>query len=142
MPRLIGEAHARSLIYSGKPLDAREARNIDLVNPVALAEEVLVVVQELARTNVVCLAVTLRPVKSVLDGVGYRRAGCQAGRHECHRLAISVGCGRRIGGGFLGETATEILIKPGSVGVESVQATLAPVKVFLMGGVPARYSPT
>ncbi|MBI4736402.1 MAG: enoyl-CoA hydratase/isomerase family protein [candidate division NC10 bacterium] len=67
LPRLIGEAHARELIYTGEPVDAREAWRIGLVNRVAPAGQALRVAQELGRTIASRPALTLRTVKAVMD---------------------------------------------------------------------------
>jgi enoyl-CoA hydratase/carnithine racemase len=67
LPRLIGEARARELIYTGEPVDAREAWRLGLVNRLAPAGQALAVAQELGRTIAARSAVTLRTVKAVLD---------------------------------------------------------------------------
>ncbi|OGC00274.1 MAG: enoyl-CoA hydratase [candidate division NC10 bacterium RIFCSPLOWO2_12_FULL_66_18] len=67
LPRLIGEARARELIYTGEPVDAREAWRIGLVNRVAPAGRALGVAQELGRTIASRSALTLRTVKAVMD---------------------------------------------------------------------------
>jgi enoyl-CoA hydratase/carnithine racemase len=67
LPRLIGESRARELIYTGEPVDAREAWRIGLVNRVAPAGQGLATAQGLARVIASRSAVTLRTVKSVMD---------------------------------------------------------------------------
>jgi len=67
LPRLIGEARARELIYTGEPVDAREAWRIGLVNRVAPAGQALGAAQELGRTIASRSALTLRTVKAVMD---------------------------------------------------------------------------
>lgn len=67
LPRLIGEARARELIYTGEPVDAQEAWRIGLVNRVAPAGQALAAAQELGRTIAAKPAVTLRTVKAVMD---------------------------------------------------------------------------
>jgi enoyl-CoA hydratase/carnithine racemase len=67
LPRLIGEARARELIYTGEPVDAREAWRLGLVNRVAPAGQALAVAQELGRTIAARSTLTLRTVKAVLD---------------------------------------------------------------------------
>jgi enoyl-CoA hydratase len=67
LPRLIGEARARELIYTGEPIDAQEAWRLGLVNRVAPAGQALAAAQDLARTIAAKASVTLRTVKAVLD---------------------------------------------------------------------------
>jgi len=67
LPRLIGESRARELIYTGEPVDAREAWRIGLINRVAPAGQALAAAQELARTIASRSGVTLRTLKSVMD---------------------------------------------------------------------------
>jgi len=67
LPRLIGEARARELIYTGEPVEAREAWRLGLVNRVAPAGQALAAAQALGRTIAERAAVTLRTVKAVLD---------------------------------------------------------------------------
>ena len=67
LPRLIGEARARELIYTGEPVDAREAWRLGLVNRVAPAGQALAAAQELGRTIAERSGPTLRTVKAVLD---------------------------------------------------------------------------
>ncbi len=67
LPRLIGEARARELIYTGEPVDAREAWRIGLVNRVAPAGQALAEAQDLGRMIAAKSAVTLRTVKAVMD---------------------------------------------------------------------------
>lgn len=67
LPRLIGEARARELIYTGDPVDAREAWRLGLVNRVAPAGQALAVGHELGRTIAERSGFTLRTVKAVMD---------------------------------------------------------------------------
>jgi enoyl-CoA hydratase/carnithine racemase len=67
LPRLIGEARARELIYTGDPVDAQEAWRLGLVNRVAPAGQALEAAQALGRRIAARSAETLRTVKAVLD---------------------------------------------------------------------------
>jgi enoyl-CoA hydratase/carnithine racemase len=67
LPRLIGEARARELIYTGEPVEAAEAWRIGLANRVVPAGQALAAAQELGRTIAARPAVTLRAVKAVMD---------------------------------------------------------------------------
>jgi enoyl-CoA hydratase/carnithine racemase len=67
LPRLIGEARARELIYTGEPVDAREAWRLGLVNRLAPAGQALALAQELGRAIATQSGHTLRTVKTVLD---------------------------------------------------------------------------
>jgi enoyl-CoA hydratase len=67
LPRLVGESRARELIYTGEPIDAREAWRIGLVNRVAPAGQALAAAEALGRSIARHAALTLRTVKSVLD---------------------------------------------------------------------------
>jgi len=71
LPRLVGEARARELIYTGELIDAQEAWRIGLVNRVVPAGQALEGARALARTIAERPGLTLRTVKSVMDrGLG------------------------------------------------------------------------
>jgi enoyl-CoA hydratase len=67
LPRLIGDARARELIYTGEPVDAREAWRLGLVNRVAPAGKALKAAQGLGRMIAERPGITLRTVKAVMD---------------------------------------------------------------------------
>lgn len=67
LPRLIGESRARELIYTGEPVEAREAWRLGLVNRVVPAGEALAAAQALGRAIAEKPAITLRTVKAVMD---------------------------------------------------------------------------
>ncbi|MCX5735052.1 MAG: enoyl-CoA hydratase-related protein [candidate division NC10 bacterium] len=67
LPRLIGESRARELIYTGEPVDAREAWRLGLVNRVVPAGQALAAAQELGHTIAERSGLTLRTVKAVMD---------------------------------------------------------------------------
>jgi enoyl-CoA hydratase/carnithine racemase len=96
LPRLIGEARARELIYTGEPVDAQEAWRIGLVNRVAPAGQALATAQALARAIASRPAVTLRTVKSVMD------RGLAMNLLQAQQLAIEA-----IGELFQSETVRE-----------------------------------
>jgi len=84
LPRLIGEARAREIIYTGEFVDAQEAWRIGLVNRVAPAGQAMVVAQELGRSIAAKAAVTLRTIKAVMD------QGLCMGILEAEQLAIDA----------------------------------------------------
>ncbi len=84
LPRLIGEARARELIYTGEPVDAQEAWRIGLVNRVVPAGQALAAAQGLARTIARHSGVTLRTLKSVMD------RGLAMGLLEAEQVAIDA----------------------------------------------------
>jgi enoyl-CoA hydratase/carnithine racemase len=67
LPRLIGESRARELIYTGEPVDVREAWRLGLVNRIVPSGGALTAAQELGRSIAEKPGVTLRTVKSVMD---------------------------------------------------------------------------
>ena len=67
LPRLIGEARARELIYTGESIEAKEAWRVGLVNRVVPAGQALAAAQALGRTIADRAGLTLRTVKAVLD---------------------------------------------------------------------------
>jgi len=71
LPRLIGEARARELIYTGEPVDAQAAWRIGLVNRLAPAGQALAAALVLARAIARHARVTLQTAKGVMDrGLG------------------------------------------------------------------------
>jgi enoyl-CoA hydratase len=84
LPRLIGEARARELIYTGEPVDAQEAWRIGLVNRVVPAGQALIGAQGLARTIARHSGVALRTLKSVMD------RGLAMGLLEAEQVAIDA----------------------------------------------------
>jgi enoyl-CoA hydratase/carnithine racemase len=67
LPRLIGEARARELIYTGELVDAPEALRLGLVNRVAPASQALAAAQALGRSIAERAGTTLRTIKAVMD---------------------------------------------------------------------------
>ncbi len=84
LPRLIGEGRARELIYTGEPLEAKEAWGIGLVNRLAPAGQALAAAQALARTIARHSRVTLHTVKTVMD------RGLGMGLLEAEQVAIDA----------------------------------------------------
>ena len=67
LPRLIGEARAREMIYTGEPVDAREAWRLGLVNRVAPTGKALEAAHALGRAIAERPGITLRTAKAVMD---------------------------------------------------------------------------
>lgn len=84
LPRLIGEARARELIYTGQPIDAREAWRIGLINRLTPTGQALAASQQLGGTIAAHADVTLRTVKAVMD------RGLAMGMLEAQQLAIEA----------------------------------------------------
>jgi enoyl-CoA hydratase/carnithine racemase len=84
LPRLVGEARARELIYTGEPIDAREAWRIGLVNRLAPTGQSLAASQKLGATIAAHADVTLRTIKAVMD------RGLGMGMLEGQQLAIEA----------------------------------------------------
>jgi len=84
LPRLIGEARARELIYTGEAVDAQEAWRIGVVNRIVPAGQALPVALELGHTIAARPAETLRTVKAVMD------RGVSMDLLEAQQLAIDA----------------------------------------------------
>jgi enoyl-CoA hydratase/carnithine racemase len=67
LPRLVGVARAKELIFTGRQVDAAEALSIGLANQVVPAAEVLDAAQELARRLAKGPALALRAAKEAID---------------------------------------------------------------------------
>lgn len=67
LPRLVGVARAKELIFTGRQVDAAEALAIGLANQVAPAAEVYPAAQELARRLAKGPALALRAAKEAVD---------------------------------------------------------------------------
>lgn len=67
LPRLVGEALAKELMYTGDPIDAQRAYQIGLVNRVAPAGQALAVARELASTVAQRSGVALECIKEAVD---------------------------------------------------------------------------
>jgi enoyl-CoA hydratase/carnithine racemase len=67
LPRLVGVARAKELIFTGRQVDAAEALSIGLANQVVPAEDVLDAAQELARRLAKGPALALRAAKEAID---------------------------------------------------------------------------
>jgi enoyl-CoA hydratase len=67
IPRIIGIAKAKELIFSGEPIDAREAERIGLVNKVVPTEALLNVARSLAKLYSQRPPLVLKLVKHAID---------------------------------------------------------------------------
>ena len=67
LPRLVGVARAKELIFTGRQVDAAEALSIGLANQVVPAADVLDAAQELARRLAKGPALALRAAKEAID---------------------------------------------------------------------------
>ena len=68
LPRLIGPARAKDLIFTGRFVDASEALRIGLVDQVVAPDEVYVAARELAARFASGPATALRAAKAAIDG--------------------------------------------------------------------------
>lgn len=66
LPRLVGEAQAAELLYSGRTIDGREAHRIGLANRVVAAEDVLPEAQATAREIAANAPLAVRAIKRAL----------------------------------------------------------------------------
>lgn len=67
LPRLIGVAKAKELIFSGEPIGAREAERIGLVNKVVPVESLLEEARKLARLYIERPPLVLKLVKAAIN---------------------------------------------------------------------------
>ncbi|MBX6394754.1 MAG: enoyl-CoA hydratase [Alicyclobacillaceae bacterium] len=72
LPRLVGEAKAKELMFTGEPISAAEALRIGLVNRVVPDDEVLDAAKALAKTIAQRTLVSLTRIKRLVDQGGER----------------------------------------------------------------------
>ncbi len=94
LPRRIGIARARELIYSGEMIDASEALRLGLVNRVVAAEELLDVAHAFAATLAAKAPLAIRQAKSAIDTGGDLdlESGC---RYESEAFSVCFATGDR-----------------------------------------------
>ncbi len=68
LPRLIGPARAKDLIYSGRFVDAGEALGLGLVDTVVPAQDVYSIALDMAASYATGPALALRAAKAAIDG--------------------------------------------------------------------------
>ncbi|MHB1159576.1 MAG: enoyl-CoA hydratase/isomerase family protein [Chloroflexota bacterium] len=84
LPRLVGEALAKELMYTGDPIGAQRAYEIGLVNRIAPAGQALAVARELAATIAQRSGVALECIKQAVD------YGLTAGFAEGQALTLQL----------------------------------------------------
>jgi enoyl-CoA hydratase len=67
LPRLVGMGIAKELVYTGKPIDAKRAYEIGLVNKVVPHEELMNEVKKMAKAIMAKSPVTLKFAKTAMD---------------------------------------------------------------------------
>ena len=71
LPRLVGKAMAKELMFTGKHIDGREAERIGLVNHAVAADKLEETVNELAKTIASKMPPTIRVIKRLVNsGMG------------------------------------------------------------------------
>ncbi|GLZ75798.1 enoyl-CoA hydratase [Actinorhabdospora filicis] len=68
LPRLVGPAKAKDLIFTGRMVDAKEALEIGLVDKVVPADQVLTAAMEMVKSYAKGPAQALRAAKAAIDG--------------------------------------------------------------------------
>ncbi|BBO74627.1 crotonase [Desulfosarcina widdelii] len=91
LPRLIGIGRAKELIYSGIPIDAKEAHRIGLVNKVVPVEELLDSTEAIAAKYANQPAFALKVAKmAVNDGINMDLGSALSYEQRCFELLFST----------------------------------------------------
>jgi len=91
LPRLIGIARAKELLYTGKIIDAKEALNIGLVNKVVSHSQLMEEAIKIAGTMAEKSSVTLQLMKSVINkGINVDLPTALDYEIECFALCFST----------------------------------------------------
>ncbi len=104
LPRLVGEALAKELLYTGDPIDAPRAYQIGLVNRVAPAGQALDAAKELAATIAQRSGVAMQCIKEAVD------YGLVAGEAAGEAMALQL-IGRAFGSEDVAEGVKAFLEK-------------------------------
>jgi len=91
LPRIIGIGRAKELIYSGTPIDAKEAYRIGLVNKVVPAEELLDAAESIAAKYANQPAFALKVAKmAVTGGINMDLGSALSYEQRCFELLFST----------------------------------------------------
>lgn len=91
LPRLIGVGRAKELLYTGEPIDAKEAYRIGLVNKVVPAESLMDTAQKMASKFLEQPGLALKMTKMVInDGINMDLRSALAHEARCFEWLFST----------------------------------------------------